>query len=423
MERIMVSEIAKQIRGVSYKPENLHDTLDSNAVVLLRANNIDDGKINFDDVVYIDKSKVSQEQYLQKGDILACASSGSKQLVGKAASVDFDGECTFGAFCKVVRPIPEMADYLGAYFQSSIYRNKMSEVAIGVNINNIRNEHIAALDVPIRTPAENAKVVQIINLLQVVIDHRKIELQKLDDLVKARFVEMFGDCLANPKGWKTVCLEDIAEVGSSKRVFVEELKKDGIPFYRGTEIGALAEGKQIIPELFITDTHYAELVEATGTPQKGDLLMPSICPDGRIWLVDTDKPFYFKDGRVLWVHAIANNYNPVFLLYTLKDRIVTDYSSIASGTTFAELKIFALKKCRVFDVPVRMQNRFDAFVAQVDKSKVAEPTGIMKGSRYLIDIENADRRFYDDQFRLSETGAQIQQFFRCCHCSRESPQD
>ena len=95
--------------------------------------------------------------------------------------------------------------------------------------------------------------------------------------------------------------------------------------------------------------------------------MPSICPDGRIWLVDTDKPFYFKDGRVLWVHAIANNYNPVFLLYTLKDRIVTDYSSIASGTTFAELKIFALKKCRVFDVPVRMQNRFDAFVAQVDK--------------------------------------------------------
>jgi len=98
--------------------------------------------------------------------------------------------------------------------------------------------------------------------------------------------------------------------------------------------------------------------------------MPSICPDGRIWVVDTDEPFYFKDGRVLWVHEIDASYNPVFLLYTLKDRIMTDYSSIASGTTFAELKIFALKKCRVFDAPIALQNQFATFVEQTDKSKL-----------------------------------------------------
>ena len=182
---------------------------------------------------------------------------------------------------------------------------------------------------------------------------------------------MVGDCVVNPKGWKTKCLEDIAEVGSSKRVFIEELQEAGIPFYRGTEVGALAEGKQISPELFITEEHYTELCKATGAPQIGDLLMPSICPDGRIWVVNTEDPFYFKDGRVLWVHAIDNSYNPVFLLYTLKDRIMADYSSIASGTTFAELKIFALKKCRIFDVPIELQNQFAAFVVQTDKSKLA----------------------------------------------------
>ena len=48
---------------------------------------------------------------------------------------------------------------------------------------------------------------------------------------------------------------------------------------------------------------------------------------------------------------------------------MTDYSSIASGTTFAELKIFALKKCRIFDVPITLQNKFAAFAAQTDKSK------------------------------------------------------
>ena len=198
---------------------------------------------------------------------------------------------------------------------------------------------------------------------------RKQQLFKLDELVKARFVEMFGDCKTNPKNWKTKALEKIANVGSSKRVFVEELQDSGIPFYRGTEIGALAEKKAVIPALFITEEHYKQLCETTGKPQKGDLLMPSICPDGRIWIVDTDESFYFKDGRVLWVHLTSANYNSVFLLYTLKDRIMTDYASIASGTTFAELKIFALKKCKIFDVPLELQNQFANFVERVDQQK------------------------------------------------------
>ena len=50
---------------------------------------------------------------------------------------------------------------------------------------------------------------------------------------------------------------------------------------------------------------------------------------------------------------------------------MTDYGSIASGTTFAELKIFALKQCQVFDVPIEEQRSFAAFIAQVDKSKFA----------------------------------------------------
>lgn len=215
------------------------------------------------------------------------------------------------------------------------------------------------------------RISRIFDKIDALITSRKEQRTKLDQIVKSRFIEMVGDCVVNPKGWKTKCLEDIAEVGSSKRVFIEELQEAGIPFYRGTEVGALAEGKQISPELFITEEHYTELCKATGAPQIGDLLMPSICPDGRIWVVNTEDPFYFKDGRVLWVHAIDNSYNPVFLLYTLKDRIMADYSSIASGTTFAELKIFALKKCRIFDVPIALQNEFAAFVAQTDKSKLA----------------------------------------------------
>lgn len=259
-------------------------------------------------------------------------------------------------------------DYFFHYLGNQDWRKGANKAVKGLTLNkkslSARKIRLPSLDVQ-RDTANT------LNLLDRVIQICRRLLETSDALVKARFVEMFGNCVANPKNWKTKRLEDIAEVGSSKRVFVKELQGRGIPFYRGTEVGALAEGKQITPELFITEEHYTELCSATGAPQIGDLLMPSICPDGRIWLVNTDQPFYFKDGRVLWVHTIDDSYNPAFLLYTLKDRIMTDYSSIASGTTFAELKIFALKKCRVFDVPLTLQNEFAAFAAQADQSKLA----------------------------------------------------
>lgn len=264
------------------------------------------------------------------------------------------------------------------YFFHYMCQLRLETIAEATTVPSVKKSIIENLDIPVPSILEQQVISQHLNKVSELIALRKEQLAKLDQLVKSRFVELFGDCLTNPKGWRTQCLEDIAEVGSSKRVFVEELKETGIPFYRGTEVGALAEGRSIVPELFITEEHYAELCEAAGTPQPGDLLMPSICPDGRIWLVNTNEPFYFKDGRVLWVHAVDNGCNPVFLLYTLKDRIMTDYSSIASGTTFAELKIFALKKCRVFDVPIALQNEFAAFVEQTDKLKLTIQTSLDK---------------------------------------------
>lgn len=259
------------------------------------------------------------------------------------------------------------ADYFYHLFSGRDWSNGTNRAVMGVTLNKAT---LSNLEIDVPPLEEQHRIAALLNKVSDLIAKRRAQLDKLDLLVKSRFVEMFGDCKTNPKGWGTCCLEDIAEVGSSKRVFVEELKNKGIPFYRGTEVGALAEGLTITPELFITEEHYAELCDMSGKPQKGDLLMPSICPDGRIWLVDTDNPFYFKDGRVLWVHGISDRFDPVFLLYTLKDRIMTDYSSIASGTTFAELKIFALKKCRIFTVPVELQKKFSSFIQSTSKSKM-----------------------------------------------------
>ena len=291
-----------------------------------------------------------------------------KLSLGKVAITEkemYSNEAIMAFIDKGVEKIsPEYLYYL---LRAKDWSKGTNKAVMGATLNKAT---LSTIKIQLHEYDNQLEIVNMLNRVSSSIDFRKQQLTKLDELIKARFVEMFGDCRLNPKGWVTKNLDQVADVGSSKRVFVEELQSEGIPFYRGTEVGALAEGKSIRPELFITEGHYKQLCEATGKPQKGDLLMPSICPDGRIWVVDTDAPFYFKDGRVLWVHLTSQNYNPVFLLYTLKDRIMTDYESIASGTTFAELKIFALKKCRIFDVPLSLQNQFADFVAEVDKSKL-----------------------------------------------------
>ena len=281
----------------------------------------------------------------------------------------------------VIRPTSPLVRTEWIYYYTTYPRfRKLCEQNMTGSAGQKRVPKSYLLGCPIPVPNLNTqdKVIHSLRSLRSIIEHRRAQLAKLDELVKCRFVEMFGDCRSNPKQWGTKKLDEIASVGSSKRVFVEELIDGGIPFYRGTEVGALAEGQNITPELFISESHYRELCKASGKPVKGDLLMPSICPDGRIWIVDSDSPFYFKDGRVLWVHDIHENFNPIFLQYSLKDRIISDYASIASGTTFAELKIFTLKSCKIFDVPLPLQDSFAIFVRHIDKLRISVQAALEK---------------------------------------------
>lgn len=370
MQKVAVSNIAKQIRGVSYKPVDLHNDLNKDSVILLRANNISDGKINFDDVVYVDKKKVSSEQYLQKGDILICASSGSKNLVGKAASVSFDIKCTFGAFCKVIRPISKYANYLGMYFQSDIYRRIISNVAIGANINNIRNEHIDSLELSIYSDDKNNEIVSLLDTLQSIITHRRTQLEKLDLLVKARFVEMFGDTEYNTKKFPVYKLSELCTVSSSKRIYQDEQSSTGVPFLRISNLVELIETGHLKNELFISDEKYIELVRSSLVPQKGDILVTSRGTLGKCYIVQDDDKFYFQDGMISWLYNLNKAITPLYLALLFNTiNIKTQIDNLQSGSTVAYLSITMLKKLNIVVPPLTLQNQFADFVKQIDKSK------------------------------------------------------
>lgn len=365
MKRKKVSELAKQIRGVSYKTEDLHENLDENSVTLLRANNIFEGRINFDDVVYVDKSRVAREQYLCKGDILVCTSSGSKQLVGKAASFNFDTECTFGAFCKVVRPNQDVANYLSMYFQSNAYRRKISEVAIGANINNIRNEHIDALKLPIGSNAENEKVVASFSLLQQIIDGRKQQLHKLDELIKARFVELFGD-----GNHPHIALIDLIIEGAGLSYGIVQPGDDGTG-----DMGVLRPVDMVDGKISTASIKYIDRSIGDGfkkTELYGDELLITVRGTTGITAL-TDIRFNGMNVTrgIAVVRYDRNKINPVYLnAYLNTDESQRYIQEHTRGATLQQINLSDLRVQQIMVPPLALQEQMAAFIEQTDKSKV-----------------------------------------------------
>lgn len=257
------------------------------------------------------------------------------------------------------------------YFMYAVEYNldKMSLKTHGATMKHITKKDFDNVVIPYPNLDYQKEVAYRLTSLKGIIKKYQEQLDLLDELVKARFVEMFGDVGMGLFNYQTCKLGDVAKVGSSHRVFTTEFVESGIPFYRGTEIGELANGKKPINPYYISEEHYKRLAEDETKPLIGDLLMPSICNKGQVWMVDSEEPFYYKDGRVLCISPNKEVFNSRFLQYFMREKTLVEYPKIGSGSTFAEFKIFLLKDMDVLVPPLELQNQFASFVKQIDKSR------------------------------------------------------
>ena len=180
----IISEI---IRGVSYKKKEATPVKQKNSIYILRGGNIQDGKINFDtdDNVYVDESLVGQIQKIKKNDVVIVGSTGSKKLIGKAGIVESDLDTTsFGAFLMLLRTSLINQRYHSYFFQTKYYRNTISELAGGVNINNIRREHLENLVLPLPPLPEQERIVAKLDKLFAQHENIKKALERIPQLLK-----------------------------------------------------------------------------------------------------------------------------------------------------------------------------------------------------------------------------------------------
>ena len=147
-----------------------------------------------------------------------------------------------------------------------------------------------------------------------------------------------------PENWVWVKINSCFEVTSSKRVFKDDWKESGIPFYRTRELVILSEKGSVENELFITEEMYEDYSKSYGIPKSGDVLVSGVGTIGIPYVVQPTDKFYFKDGNIIWFirkNDICSEY--VFHLYRsvfMRNQI----TGFSSGTTVDTYTIINAKK-------------------------------------------------------------------------------
>lgn len=167
---VALSQIASIHRGVTYSKSDAEDVERSGLIGLLRGQNIQ-SKINLENLVYVPTGKVSAEQILKPGDIVIAMSSGSADLVGKAAQFTHGPEVSFGAFCGVIRPVSKVVQtYLAFFCKTPFYRDQTQKGGKGIGIQNLSKGDLERLVCPLPPLAEQQRIVAKVDELMALCD-------------------------------------------------------------------------------------------------------------------------------------------------------------------------------------------------------------------------------------------------------------
>ena len=217
--------------------------------------------------------------------------------------------------------------------------------------------------------SEQEKIVSTLSKIEKIITHRKQQLEKLDLLVKARFVEMFGEPILNEKGWNMVTIGDIVtevKYGTSKPA-VEGGK---YPYLRMNNL--TYDGHLDLTNLKMIDIQDSEIEKCI--VHRGDVLFNrtnSIELVGKTCVFDKDEDMVIA-GYIIRVR-LKSIMLPIVLSYFMNtDALKKKLRNMAKGAVNqANINAQEFKSINIYLPPIELQTQFADFVKQVDKSRVA----------------------------------------------------
>lgn len=259
--------------------------------------------------------------------------------------------------------------FLMYVLRSPLILRQYDKLKQGVAQINLSLQNVKDFRIPKISLKEQEKIAEVLDKVNKLIDGRKHQLDKLDELVKSRFVEMFGDPVSNPKEWNIVKIGDIAtevKYGTSLPA-VEDGK---YPYLRMNNM--TNDGHIDLSNLKYIDVPDDEIEKCI--VRKGDVLFNrtnSVELVGKTCVFDLDEEMIIA-GYIIRVRLHEAMLPIVFSSY-MNTAVIKQYlRKIAKGAVNqANINAKELQAIQIYLPPLDLQNQFADFVAQVDKSKLA----------------------------------------------------
>jgi type I restriction enzyme S subunit len=287
--------------------------------------------------------------------------------LGEVGILDFDA-CTNQAIAGIsIEKTEEITtDYLYYYLKSK--KAEVNQIGRGVAQNNINLSILRKFSIPMRDIDEQKTIVDSLNKVESIIEKQKRQLEQLDELIKARFVEMFGD------GFETTELRNICKTtsGGTPSTKNPDYYNGTIPWVTTTALGPNhingTKAKAYISEEAVANS-------ATKIIPSGSILFGIRVGVGKTSINDVD--ICTNQDIVAIMDVNETKFSKLFIKHVL-DANRAHYDSLKKGATILGITSDDLKNTLIPLAPIKAQKDFETFVEQVDKSKFAVQKSLEK---------------------------------------------
>ena len=261
--------------------------------------------------------------------------------------------------------------FLFYYLQSRFFVNEMVSQATGASYPAVSDKIVRSAHIPVYSYDEQVVIADMLDKVTYIIAKRKQQLAKLDELVKARFVEMFGNPVLNDKGWKLKSLSDLTKKigsGATPKGGKEVYQENGVAFIRSMNV---YNGKFEYKELAYISDEQACKLDGVTVKEKDVLLNITGASVARSCVVPTD----ILPARVnqhVCIIRCGESIIPEFLNKILIDDNYQNFlwNIAGSGATREAITKQQVENLQIITPPIERQGAFVEFCKQIEGLKI-----------------------------------------------------
>lgn len=361
-----IGEVCIVERGGSPRPIDKFITDSEDGINWIKIGDTDESMFITKTAQKIIPEGMNKSRYVKPGDFLLSNS----MSFGRPYILKIDG-CIHDGWL-ALRDENDIFDkrFLYYYLSSKPTYEKFKAMAVGGVVNNLNSDMVRKVVVPIIDKQIQSEIANTLDKVKVIIDKHKMQLKLLDQVVKSRFVELFGDPVDNPKGWTKQPLCDLVTDDCSISygiVQTGEDQEDGVPVFRPVDI---VNRKPDLNELKRTTKEISDKYKRTIL--KGREMLITVRANIADTCVIGPEFAGCNVGRgIVPIRTKEDEIILEFLKYQIDNKRLNDnIKEMAKGITLIQLNMEDLRNIMFIVPPIEKQQGFVKFAEDLDKLKL-----------------------------------------------------